>query len=110
MKKWIALLLTLALICSFASPALALTLNCDCSFGGYKHVFIIGVDGAGTYFEKDYMTNFHRIFENGAVGHSQRRFLFQDRGGKRYCFGRAGTHVPVVPLHFQLCTQRNAGR
>lgn len=78
MKKWIALLLTLALVCSFASPALAL--GKDCSFGGYKHVFIIGIDGAGTYFEKDYMTNFHRIFENGAVRYGVRTETKTDSG------------------------------
>ena len=78
MKKWIALLLTLALVCAFVSPALAL--GKDCSFGGYKHVFIIGVDGAGTYFEKDYMTNFHRIFDGGAVRYGVRTETKTDSG------------------------------
>ena len=83
MKKWIALLLTLLLIVTFASPALASSVplfNFERSFGGYKHVFIIGVDGAGTYFEKDYMTNFHRIFENGAVRYGVRTETKTDSG------------------------------
>ena len=78
MKKWLALLLTLLLVVTFASPALALQRKC--SFGGYKHVIIVGVDGAGTYFEKDYMTNFHRIFADGAVRYGVRTETKTDSG------------------------------
>ena len=34
--------------------------------GQYKHVVIIGVDGAGSYFEQASTPNIDRIFENGA--------------------------------------------
>ena len=78
MKKWIALFLTLVLTVTFASPALAA--QRECSFGGYKHVFIVGVDGAGTYFEKDYMINFHRIFDDGAVRYGVRTETKTDSG------------------------------
>lgn len=35
----------------------------------YKHVALIGVDGAGDYFAKTDTPNIDRIFANGAVGH-----------------------------------------
>ena len=78
MKKLAAIILSLCLIATFALPAFAL--EKECSFGGYKHVFIIGIDGAGTYFEKDYMTNFHRIFADGAVRYGVRTETKTDSG------------------------------
>ena len=39
------------------------------SFGAYKHVFIIGVDGAGAAFGKTSTPNFDRIFSNYAYRH-----------------------------------------
>ena len=45
------------------------------SYGAYKHVVIIGVDGAGTYFEKVDTPNFDRIFASGAVRYNARTEL-----------------------------------
>ena len=39
------------------------------SFGGYAHVFIIGVDGAGAAFSQCYTPNFDRIFADNAFRH-----------------------------------------
>lgn len=50
------------------------------TFGAYKHVFIVGIDGAGTFFEKDYMENFHRIFGDGAVKYGVRTETKTDSG------------------------------
>ena len=78
MKKFAALLLSLLLVVSFAVPSLAACR--ERTFGGYQHVIIVGVDGAGTYFEKDYMTNFHRIFADGAVRYGVRTETKTDSG------------------------------
>lgn len=78
MKKITALLLTLALLTAVCLTAGAAT--DEKTYGAYKHVFIIGVDGAGTYFEKDYMQNFHRIFADGAVKYGARTETKTDSG------------------------------
>ena len=68
MKKLISCLLVLAL-------ALGLTLP---SFAGegparpYERVFIIGVDGAGRFFNEANAPNFDRIFADGAVDYTAR--------------------------------------
>ena len=36
----------------------------------YKHVVIVGVDGAGTFFQNADTPNLDRIFENGAVSYT----------------------------------------
>ena len=78
MKKLIALILVLVLLIPVSSVAFA---GCKTeSFGGYKHVVIVGIDGAGTYFEKDYMENFHRIFADGAVKYGVRTETKTDSG------------------------------
>ena len=71
MKRFIALVLSLALLitCCFTASAAD---SEEKTYGAYKHVFIIGIDGAGTFFEKDYMENFHRIFADGAVKYGAR--------------------------------------
>ena len=78
MKKLIAIILALVMLIPTASVAFAT--DKECSFGGYKHVFIIGIDGAGTFFEKDYMENFHRIFADGAVRYGVRTETKTDSG------------------------------
>lgn len=42
------------------------------SFGAYKHVYIIGIDGAGRFIKDADTPNFDRIFENGAVDYTAR--------------------------------------
>ncbi len=79
MKRFIALVLSLSLLTAFCFTASAAGSE-QKSFGAYKHVFIIGIDGAGTFFEKDYMENFHRIFEDGAVKYGARTETKTDSG------------------------------
>ena len=42
------------------------------SFGAYDHVFIIGIDGAGSFIQDGTTPNFNRIFANGAVNYRTR--------------------------------------
>lgn len=79
MKKIIALMLSLALMMTVCVAASAADAS-DKTYGAYKHVFIIGIDGAGTYFQSDYMTNFHRIFKDGAVKYGARTETKTDSG------------------------------
>ena len=68
MKKAISLVLSLLLMLSCASVAFAAETT-DSSFGAYKHVFIIGIDGLGATFGKVDTPNFNRIFADGAYRH-----------------------------------------
>lgn len=79
MKKLIALFLTLTLLAS-ACLTTAAAGSAEKTYGAYKHVFIVGIDGAGTFFEKDYMENFHRIFADGAVKYGARTETKTDSG------------------------------
>lgn len=65
MKKIICLLLSAVMLLLFMCPASAFAY--EPSYGVYKHVYIIGVDGAGRFFENADTPNFDRIFESGAV-------------------------------------------
>lgn len=42
------------------------------SFGAYDHVFIIGIDGAGSFIQDGTTPNFNRIFADGAVDYRTR--------------------------------------
>ncbi|MBR4765296.1 MAG: alkaline phosphatase [Clostridia bacterium] len=79
MKRVIALLLTVSVLFAFCFTVSAADQE-EKTYGAYKHVFIVGIDGAGTFFEKDYMENFHRIFENGAVKYGARTETKTDSG------------------------------
>lgn len=70
MKKIIAFLLSLILITGSFSVAFAEGDNS--SYGAYKHVFIIGIDGAGRFIEEAETPNFDRIFKDGAVDYTAR--------------------------------------
>ena len=78
MKKVVAVILAFVMLIPTASVAFAK--QGGQTFGAYKHVFIVGIDGAGTYFEKDYMENFHRIFDDGAVKYGVRTETKTDSG------------------------------
>lgn len=66
LKKTLSLFLSVLLIFSLASAALAA--ESSDSFGAYKHVFIIGVDGVGAAWGRDDVAspNFDRIFKGNA--------------------------------------------
>lgn len=79
MKKLISIVLVAALLLTCAPLAFAAG-TYKSSFGAYKHVFIIGIDGAGTFFKNDYMENFHRIFNDGAIKYGARTETKTDSG------------------------------
>lgn len=64
MKKLVSVFLCVMILLSCASVAFACS---DSSFGAYKHVYIIGVDGSGAAWGNYDTPNFDRIFGNGAV-------------------------------------------
>ncbi len=64
MKRIASLLLALLFLFVCALPAMGAT--AQESFGAYKHVFIIGIDGAGGFFDRADTPEFDRIFANGA--------------------------------------------
>ena len=66
-KKSLAIFIALTLVVLMVFPAFAAADSDTDSFGAYKHVVILGVDGAGTYFDKADTPNFDRIFAEGAV-------------------------------------------
>ena len=76
MKKLIAVILTLTLTLLCALPAFAAqaepAVEAEASFGAYKRVFILGIDGAGRFFRDVDTPDFDRIFENGAVDYTAR--------------------------------------
>ena len=71
MKKCISVFLSVVLLALCAVPALA-DGEKSASFGAYDHVFIIGVDGAGHFFDTVDTPEFDRIFADGAVTYAAR--------------------------------------
>ena len=82
MKKIISVLLTAVLAAALMLPAFAEKEPADNggSFGAYKHVFIIGIDGAGRFIKDAETPNFDRIFKNGAVDYAARTEVPTDSG------------------------------
>lgn len=67
LKKAAAVFVSLILAALLPISAAAAAGTTEGSFGAYKRVAIIGVDGAGTYFDEADTPNFDRIFADGAV-------------------------------------------
>ncbi len=76
MKKLVSVFLCLVLVLTCAVPALAGGEDPaeakSASFGAYDHVFIIGVDGAGYFFDDVETPAFDRIFADGAITYTAR--------------------------------------
>lgn len=70
MKKVLSLIMSFLLLAGITAPASAFAY--EPSYGVYKHVFIIGIDGAGSFIEKANTPNFDRIFGSGAVTYNAR--------------------------------------
>ena len=77
MKKIISALLCLAILFTFVTGAAA---SSSKSFGAYKRVFIIGIDGAGRFIKDADTPNFDRIFADGAVKYDARTETKTDSG------------------------------
>ncbi|MBQ7688573.1 MAG: alkaline phosphatase [Clostridia bacterium] len=80
MKRLFCLLLAVLMIFPFSAAASAASHTKSPSFGAYKHVFIIGVDGAGRFIKDADTPNFDRIFKNGAVKYTARTEVPTDSG------------------------------
>ena len=86
MKKIVSVVLAALLAVCCVIPAFAIQfpgltkLSDSPSYGAYKHVFIIGIDGAGKFFKDADTPNFDRIFANGAVKYDVRTEVPTDSG------------------------------
>ena len=78
MKKFISVLLSIALMLPAGSLAFAADENG--TYGAYKHVFIIGIDGAGRFIKDADTPNFDRIFADGAIDYTARTEVPTDSG------------------------------
>ena len=77
MKKILAV--SLALVLAFCCMSTAFAAD-SASFGAYKRVFIIGIDGAGRFIKDADTPNFDRIFKDGAVNYTARAETKTDSG------------------------------
>ena len=84
MKKVLCILLSILFVILAAAaivpPLSSLNTTKSPSFGAYKHVFIVGVDGGGQFFRDMDMPNFKRIFADGAVKYNVRTEVLSDSG------------------------------
>ncbi len=64
MKKIFALILSVVMLISFSSVGFAASEGSD--FGAYKSVIILGIDGAGAFFDNTDTPNMDRIFSDNA--------------------------------------------
>lgn len=82
MKKAISVFLAALLVLFCMLPAAAAEADAakSSSFGAYRHVFIIGIDGAGKFFKDADTPNFDRIFADGAVKYDVRTEVPTDSG------------------------------
>ncbi|MBR5113481.1 MAG: alkaline phosphatase [Clostridia bacterium] len=78
MKKVLSVILVAVLLLSVA--AIGFAEEKDSTFGAYKRVFIIGIDGAGRFIKDADTPNFDRIFKDGAVDYTARAEVKTDSG------------------------------
>ena len=78
MKKVLSVILAAVLLLSVATIGFAE--EKDSTFGAYKRVFIIGIDGAGRFIKDADTPNFDRIFKDGAVDYTARAEVKTDSG------------------------------
>ncbi len=78
MKKVLSVILAAVLLLSVA--AIGFAEEKDSTFGAYKRVFIIGIDGAGRFIKDADTPNFDRIFKDGAVDYTARAEVKTDSG------------------------------
>ena len=62
----------LAFVLLLSCLPMAFAVEEQTSFGAYEHVFIIGIDGAGSFIQDGTTPNFNRIFADGAVDYRTR--------------------------------------
>lgn len=74
MKRIINIFLSFVLIFSFSFSVSAYRYKS--SFGSYKHVFIIGIDGAGRFIKEANTPNFDRIFKDNAINYYARAEIY----------------------------------
>ena len=73
--------MAVVLLFTLAFPAFAAkNVSVSPSYGAYKHVFIIGVDGAGKFFRDADTPNFDRIFADGYINYAVRTEVASDSG------------------------------
>ena len=77
MKKILALCLALVLFFGCTCTAFAAG---NSSYGAYKHVVIVGIDGAGRFIKQAHTPNFDRMFKDGAVDYTARTETKSDSG------------------------------
>lgn len=78
MKKALSVIMAAVLLLSVA--AIGFAEEKDSTFGAYKRVFIIGIDGAGRFIKDADTPNFDRIFKDGAVDYTARAEVKTDSG------------------------------
>ena len=78
LKKALCILITVILAFAAVIPSFASQASEDSAFGAYKHVYIIGIDGAGRFVKDTDTPNFDRIFADGATDYTARAEIKTD--------------------------------